>query len=88
MDDTIGDEDGFDLEYLPWMYSVQNIFISPKERPIPSYNTMGKPLSLAVWAWTFGSVLGVFVALIIMQNCWSYASGEPNPQDYIFKGQG
>ena len=86
MDDTIGDEDGFDLEYLPWMYSVQNIFLSPKERPIPSFNTMGKPLSLAVWAWTLGALLSVFVSLIIMQKIWSLASGEPNPQDYLFKG--
>ena len=86
MDDTIGDEDGFDLEYLPWMYSVQNIFLSPKERPIPSYNTMGKPLSLAVWAWTLGSLLTVFGSMIIMQKLWSLASGEPDPQDYLFKG--
>ena len=86
MDDTIGDEDGFDLEYLPWMYSVQNIFLTPKERPIPSYNTMGKPLSLAVWALTLGSLLTVFGALVIMQKCWSLASGEQDPQDYLFKG--
>ena len=86
MDDTIGDEDGFDLEYLPWMYSVQNIFLTPMERPIPSYNTLVKPLSLTVWAWTLGSLLSVFVALVIMQKCWSYASRQPDPQDYIFKG--
>ena len=86
MDDTIGDEDGFDLEYLPWMYSVQNIFLSPKEKPIPSYNTMGRPLSLAVWAWTLGSLLAVFGVLILMQKVWCLASGEPMPQDYFFKG--
>ena len=86
MDDTIGDEDGFDLEYLPWMYSIQNIFLTPKERPIPSYNTMGKPLSLSVWALTLGSLLTVFGALVIMQKCWSLASGEQDPQDYFFKG--
>ena len=86
MDDTIGDEDGFDLEYLPWMYSVQNIFLSPKERPVPSYNTMGKPFSLAVWAWTLGSLLAVFGSMIILQKMWSLASGEPDPPDYLFQG--
>ena len=86
MDDTIGDEDGLDLEYLPWMYSVQNIFITPKERPVPSYNTMGKPLSVAVWALTLGSIITVFGVLVLMQICWSLASGQPHPQDFLFKG--
>ena len=86
MDDTIGDEDGFDLEYLPWMYSVQNIFLSPKEKPIPSYNTMGRPLSPTVWACTLGTLLAVFGVLVMMQKTWSLASEEPNPPDYLFKG--
>ena len=86
MDDTNGDEDGFDLEYLPWMYSIQNILLTPKERPVPSYNTMGKPLSLAVWMWTLGSLITVFFTLLLMQKCWSTASGQPHPQDYLFKG--
>ena len=86
MDDTIGDEDGFDLEDLPWMYSVQNIFITPKERPVASYFTLLKPLTLAVWAWTLGSLLAVFGSMIILQKMWSLASGEPDPPDYLFQG--
>ena len=86
MDDTIGSEDGFDLEYLPWMYSVQNIFITPKERPVASYLTLLKPLTLAVWAWTLGSLLTVFIALVIMQKLWCLASGEPDPEDFLYKG--
>ena len=86
MDDTVGDEDGLDLEYLPWMYSVQNILLTPKERPVPSYSTLVRPLSVAVWAWTSGSFITVFGVLVLMQKCWSLASGQPPPQDYIFKG--
>ena len=86
MDNTIGVEDGFDLECLPWMYSVQNIFLTPKERPVASYLTLSKPLTLTVWACTLGSLLTVFGALVIMQKYWSLASGEPHPRDYLFKG--
>ena len=85
-DHTIGDEEGFDLEFLPWMYSIQNILLTPKEKPILSYLTFATPLSWGVWAWTLAAIFAVLIILIIMEKIWSYASEEPVHPNFLFQG--
>ena len=68
------------------MYQVENIFVTPLPKRIPSYLTFATPLSVPVWLWTLACTVSVFIILVIMQKVWSRASGEPDPPNYLFQG--
>ena len=68
------------------MYQVENIFLTPRPKQIPSYLTFVTPLSVPVWLWTLACTVTVLIILVTMQKVWSHASGEPDPPNYLFQG--
>ena len=74
------------LDYLPYMYEHQYMLFSGKPKQIASYETIIYPFDIYVWYFTFSLIVAKFLALLTIQNVWSYASEKPNPRDYIFQG--
>ena len=74
------------VDYLHFMYEHEYFLASRKPQQIASYDTIVHPFDIYVWGFTFTTIIAQFILLLITQNLWSYATGKPNPQDYIFQG--
>ena len=74
------------VDYLHFMYEHAFFLVSRKPQQIASYDTIVHAFDLYVWGSTFIIIFAQFILLLVTQNLWSYATGNPNPSDYIFEG--
>ena len=75
-----------EVEYLPYMYLYEFIWLHKKPEKITSYETIILPFDHYIWAFTIGFTIFAFITLIIMQKIYSYASGQEDPCDYMNQG--
>ena len=68
------------------MYDHPYFMVSSRPEQIACYDTIVYPFDFYVWVFTFGIIIAQFILLLIAQNLWSFATGKPNPRDYIFQG--
>ena len=74
------------VDFLPAMYTHENILASQRPKEIASYDTIVLPFDKYIWFITFSCIFAQFLLLVAMQNLWSYVTGESTPNDYIFEG--
>ena len=74
------------VDYLHFMYEHAFFLVSRKPQQIASFDTIVHAFDLYVWGSTFSIIIAQFILLLVTQNLWSYATGNPNPSDYIFEG--
>ena len=74
------------VSYLPYMYMYEFAFTSPKPKPIITYDTLIYPFDNYIWGFTLAFTFVTFVILATFQKIWAYASGEKNPDGWLFQG--
>ena len=74
------------IEYLPHMFTYQFIVQSQKPEQIISFEALLLPLDNYTWCSTLISSLLVLVLLVIIQKCWTLASGQKPPNGWLFQG--
>ena len=74
------------VDYLPYMYAHQWMWLTGRPKPVASYDTIIKPFDYYTWGFTFLTFVIQFSLLLLAQNVWSKVSGIPNPDDYIYEG--
>ena len=74
------------VDYLPYMYMYEILWLGKNPDNIMSYLTMIYPLDSYVWTFIFVSTISAYITLILIQKLWSYAAGQGDPSDYLYKG--
>ena len=74
------------VSYLPYMYMYEFAFTSKKPKPIVTYDTLSYPFDDYTWCFTLAFTFVTFVILATFQMIWAYASGETNPEEWLFQG--
>ena len=75
------------VDYLPYMNLYEFFLASEMPKPVPPYFTMIYPFDGIVWAMTASVVLGVALALWIIEGFSRRVTGLRTAKNYIFKGQ-
>ena len=68
------------------MYMYEYIMRSKRPDQIATYDTIVYPFDTYIWIFIIISMMAQFLALFVIQNVWSFVSGNSNPKDYIFEG--
>ena len=74
------------VDYLPWMYMYEFLISSKIPEPITTYDTLIYPFDYYTWGFTVAFTAATFVVLVMFQIIWEYASGESNPNGWLFQG--
>ena len=54
---------------------------------IVTFDMLIYPFDYPTWYFTIGFTAGTLIVLFLFQKAWQYASGEPNPDDWVFQGK-
>ena len=74
------------IDYLPLLYEYNYVVISQKPQQITSFDALYYPVDKYIWCFTILSALAVLLLLVIIQKCWSHASGENPLEGWLFQG--
>ena len=74
------------IDYLPWMYMYEFLISSKRPEPIVTYDTLIYPFDNYTWSFILAFTPATFVILAMFQVVWKYASGEPNPSEWLYQG--
>ena len=75
------------IEYLPTMLASKYEVVSQKRKPIISFDALAYPLDSYTWYFTLSSTMAVLFVLILIQKCWTNASGHNPTNGWIFQGE-
>ena len=73
------------VDYLPTMYMYEGKMVS--KRPEEIVSLYKGTFDRGTWMFSFGSMVAVFIAMVVIQNTWSHTVGQANPRDYLFEGE-
>ena len=74
------------VDFLPPMFIYHFRVTSKKPQPILAWDTLIYPFDQYMWYFIAASILAVVIALILIQNVWTFASGEQPPNGWVFQG--
>ena len=74
------------VDFLHFMYVHQLLITTGQPKEIVSYDTIVYPFDIYVWGFAGGTIIVVFILLMVMQNLWSIIVEEQNPRDYLYQG--
>ena len=75
------------IDYLPWIYAYGFEVQSRRPEQILSFDQLTVPFGKYVWICTASFTIAVFLTLVLIQKCWTYASGEKPAGGWLFQGK-
>ena len=74
------------IEYLPHMFTYVLEVQSKKPEQIISFDALIYPLDSYSRYFTLTFTTAVLLLLILIQKCWTHASGQNPPNGWLFQG--
>ena len=68
------------------MYTYDFLIQSERQAEMTSFDALVYPCDKYVWYATFSMALAMFFALVVIQKTWLHATGEKQPNGWIFQG--